>query len=151
MKNITLVALAAILLLATVLAFTGANAPAVAAEEAGPGNMYKPPVRTATITNTGVDTLTISPNLISLWDYNLVLSATQTSGTSNIIVVTQENNETTGTLWYETGRDTLSAASGGLLKRQFGTVRGVRHRFIATGVGTHVSAYRATLSYKQTN
>lgn len=149
MKNIILAALAAILLLATVLAFTGAKPEAVA--EDGPGTMYKPPVRTATITNTGRDTFTISPNLVSLWDYNLVLSCTQTSGTSNIIVVTQENNETTGTLWYETGRDTLSAASGGLLKRQFGTVRGVRHRFIATGVGAHVSVYRATLSYKQTN
>jgi len=140
-----------------VLAFVAALVAYTLPSEAGleaetnAGGIYKPAVRTATITNTGADTLLIPVNLISLWERNLVVSATQTSGTTNIIVVTQESNETTGNLWYEVARDTLSAASGGLLKRSSGTVKGVRQRFIATGVGTHVSAYRATLTYKRWN
>jgi hypothetical protein len=135
------VALAVLLLIAS----------APRAEDQSAGGIYKPAVKTATITNTGADTTLVPVNLISLWAYNWTASATQTSGTSNIIVVVQESNETTGNLWYEVGRDTLSAATGGLIKNGKGTVGGVRQRVIATGVGTHVSAYRLTGTYKRVN
>jgi hypothetical protein len=150
-RNIINPAAAATALFAFVALLFAFSAPQGAPDEQSAGGIYKPPVRTATITNTGADTLVVPVNLISLWAYNWTASATQTSGTSNIIVVVQESNETTGALWYEVGRDTLSAATGGLIKTGKGTVGGVRQRVIATGVGTHSSAYRLTGTYKRVN
>jgi len=120
-------------------------------EQQSAGTLYKPAVKTATITNTGADTTLVPVNLISLWSYNWTASATQTSGTTSIVVIVQESNETSGNLWYEISRDTVSAATGGLIKSQRGTATGVRQRVIATGVGTHVSAYRLSGTFKKIN
>ncbi|MBK6622905.1 MAG: hypothetical protein IPG32_19340 [Saprospirales bacterium] len=56
-----------------------------------------------------------------LWNYNYTLTATQLSGTTNIIAVLQENNYISGntTAWYEVERDTLVGA--GTLRLYGGT------------------------------
>ena len=148
-RNISkfLAAAGAIALAVLLFAFTRPNL----AEDQNVGGFYKPPVKTATITDTGADTTLVPVNLVSLWSYNWTASATQTSGTTAIVVVVQESNETTGNIWYEKARDTVSVAAGGLVKTGTGTVTGVRQRVIATGLGTHVSAYRLTGTFKKIN
>jgi hypothetical protein len=115
------------------------------------GTMYRPTVKTATITNTGADTTLIPSNLFSLWGYSYTGSLTQTSGTSSVVLIVEGSNETTGNVWFEVARDTLSAATGGLTKNLTGEVLCVRHRVRATGVGTHVSAYRLSSVFKKKN
>jgi hypothetical protein len=115
------------------------------------GTMYRPTVKTATITNTGADTTLIPSNLFSLWSYSYTGSLTQTSGTSSVILILEGSNETTGNVWFEVARDTISAATGGLTKNLTGEVLCVRHRVRATGVGTHVSAYRLSSVFKKKN
>jgi hypothetical protein len=115
------------------------------------GTMYRPAVKTATITNAGADTTLIPSNLFSLWTYSYTGSLTQTSGTSNVILILEGSNETTGNVWFEVARDTMSAATGGLTKNLTGEVLCVRHRVRAIGVGTHVSAYRLSSVFKKKN
>lgn len=106
-----------------------------------------------TITNAANDTLSLPVTLSSLWTYNYVLNATQASGTTSIIMIVQENNATTGSIWYESGRDTLAGA---------GTIRvnttdisthvlGSRQRVILDGSGTQVSPYSVTATFKMAN
>jgi hypothetical protein len=115
------------------------------------GAMYRPAVKTATITNAGADTTLIPSNLFSLWTYSYTGSLTQTSGTSSVILILEGSNETTGNVWFEVARDTMSAATGGLTKNLTGEVLCVRHRVRAIGVGTHVSAYRLSSVFKKKN
>lgn len=137
--------LVAIAFLASLLAFAAPQN----TESASP--MYRPAVKTATITNDGADTLTVPSNLFSLWSYSYTASATQTSGTTAIVVVVEGSNETTGNVWFEVDRDTVSAAAGGLTKNLTGEVLCVRHRVRATGIGTHVSPYRLSSVFKKKN
>jgi hypothetical protein len=116
-------------------------------------------VKTGTITDTGADTFAIVPNLASLWAYSYVVSATQTSGTTNITVRLQESNETTGNIWYEVERDTVKTGGQGLIVRLDGSkaaaggyVRGQRQRVILTGTtGTQVSPFHTTVVLKKAN
>ena len=126
-------------------------------EEQQASNIYRV-VTSDTITDTGADTFAIAPNLASLWAYNWVVSATQVSGTTNVIVRLQESNETTGNIWYEVERDTIITGGQGLIIRLDGRaapggafVRGQRQRAILTGVGTGVSAWRAAIVLKKAN
>ena len=106
-----------------------------------------------TITNAGNDTLSVPVTLSSLWTYNYVLNAAQTSGTTAIIAIVQENNATSGAVWYESGRDTLAGA--GTIRvntADIGThVLGSRQRVILDGSGTQVSPYTVTATYKKAN
>lgn len=104
-----------------------------------------------TITNAGNDTLTVPVNLISLWSYNWVVTATQTSGTTDIIAILQESNATSGAVWYEVERDTISGPG---TVRLFGDgtnnyVYGLRQRLILDGSGTQVSPFATKLTLKK--
>ena len=115
--------------------------------------VYTYPWPSDTITNTGADTLTVPTTLVSLWSYNYVITAANVSGTTSIIAVLQESNARTGTVWYEVERDTLAAAGtkrlhGGAINT-LGYVKGLRHRLILTGTGTHVSTYAANVTLKK--
>lgn len=145
LKNSFLIILAAVAVAIFALAFSAPQG------ENNVGTMYRPAVKTATITNTGADTTLIPSNLFSLWSYSYTASATQTSGTTAIVCIVEASNETTGNIWYEVARDTLSVAAGGLVKNLTGEVPGVRHRVRATGIGTHVSAYRLSSVFKKKN
>ena len=106
-----------------------------------------------TITNAGNDTLSIPVTLSSLWTYNYVLNATQTSGTTSIIAIVQENNSTSGSVWYEETRDTLTGAGTIRVKQNedIPLVLGSRQRLILDGGGTQVSPYTVTGTFKSTN
>lgn len=113
-----------------------------------------------TITNTAADTIAIPPTLISLWTYNTVINTTQVSGTTSVIAVLQESADGSGSIWYEVERDTV--ATNGTIRLhgapevaldvysdRLGYVKGVRQRYILTGVGTHVTAYRLSTVLKK--
>lgn len=106
-----------------------------------------------TITNAANDTLSLPVTLSSLWTYNYVLNATQASGTTSIICIVQENNATSGSIWYESARDTLTGA--GTIRvnsTDIGTyVLGSRQRVILDGSGTQVSPYSVTATFKMAN
>lgn len=121
-----------------------------------PPAIYQYTWTTDTITNTESDTLTGVTLYYDLWNYNFTNTATQLSGTTNLIHVLQENNYISGntTAWYEVERDTLAGA--GTLRLYGGTntapsyVKGVRQRVILTGVGTQSSRYTLKGTWKKT-
>lgn len=123
---------------------------------APPPQIYQYTWTADTITNTEADTLTGVTLYYDLWNYNYTLTATQLSGSTNIIAVLQENNYTTGntTAWYEVERDTLVGAGTLRLYGASNTapslVKGVRQRVIQTGVGTQSSRYTLKGTWKKT-
>jgi hypothetical protein len=126
-------------------------------EEQQASNIYRVVV-TDTIENTDADTFAITPNLASYWAYNWVVSATQVSGTTSIVVRLQESNETTGNIWYEVERDTVITGGQGLIVRLDGRnapgegiVKGQRQRAILTSIDTSVTAWRAAIVLKKAN
>lgn len=135
-----------------IAAFAAFLAIAFAGEEQTSGKVYRR-AWSGTITNAGNDTLSIPVTLSSLWTYNYVINAAQTSGTTAIIAIVQENNATSGAIWYESQRDTLAGAGTlRLYTQDIGThVLGSRQRVILDGSGTQVSPYTATGTFKMAN
>lgn len=148
--NILLFAIAATLAVFIGLAFSSTGA---AGEEQSASSKIYRRAWSDTITDAGNDTLTVPVTLSSLWTYNYVVNATQTSGTTAIIAILQENNATSGAIWYELERDTIAGAG---LVRLHGLdigsfVKGSRQRLILDGSGTQVSPYTVTLTSKMAN
>jgi hypothetical protein len=116
-------------------------------------NIYRYSWSADTLTNTANDTLLVPPNLVSLWTYNTVLTASNVSGTTDIILILQENNASTGAVWYEVERDTLNGAGSvrlhGGSQAALGYVKGVRQRYIVDGDNTQVSVYSMTTTLKK--
>ena len=145
-KILILIGLVAVILAG--LAFSASN------EDQAVQTLYRR-AWSGTITDAGNDTLTIPVSFTSFWAYNYVVDAAQTSGTTAIVVIVQENNASTGAIWYEVERDTIAGAG---LKRLHGlgvgtAIKGQRQRVILDGVAasTQVSPYTATLTAKKLN
>lgn len=100
-----------------------------------------------TITNTGADTITLTPNLFSYWKYNYTVFGNQLSGTIDFDVTIQESNLNGGGEWYTLATDSLATDAGTL--QLTGNVAGVKHRVIITGVGTQSSTYRFRATLKK--
>lgn len=109
-----------------------------------------------TISNTANDTLTISDIQNSNWQYNFTAACTEISGTTDLIFILQESNETSGTNWYELERDTIGATGisrlhGSSNSDGIGHVKGRRLRIIVDGDAgaTQSTSYNADLTLKK--
>lgn len=92
-----------------------------------------------TITDTGADTIALSPNLFSFWKYNHVIEGDQLTGTIVLYVKVQERNAPNSTIWYEIESDSITADLGVLQLN--GDNYGVNQRVIITGSGTQSTKY----------
>ncbi|MFZ7152196.1 MAG: hypothetical protein ACO1HP_00360 [Bacteroidota bacterium] len=124
---------------------------------APPPQIYQYTWTTDTLTDTEGDTLTGVTLYYDLWNYNYSCTATQLSGSTNIIHILQENNFTSGNTgsWYEVERDTLVGAG---TQRLYGgsnlypsLIKGVRQRVIVKGIGTQSSRYTLKGTFKKTS
>lgn len=114
---------------------------------------------TGSVTDTEADTLSVPANLVSIWQYNITADVTTSDSTeSNVVVILEENNQRTGGVWYELERDTVTINEAGLAAstRLYGgggegICRGHRQRLRVAGIGTQVSAYTVTTTYKRVN
>ena len=96
-------------------------------------------VASDTITDTGADTITLSPNLFSFWKYNYVVQGNELTGTIDLLVTVQERNTPNSSIWYTIATDTVLAD---LEVEVFtGDVYGTNQRVIITGSGTQSSEY----------
>lgn len=129
-----------------------ADVVATKAEEAPPPQIYQYTWTADTITNTESDTLTGVTLYYDLFNYNYTSTATQLSGTTNLIYVLQESNYGSGTEWYEVERDTLGAGVNRLhgADNEFSLTKGIRQRVIITGIGTQSSRYTLKGTWKKT-
>lgn len=131
-----------------------ADVVATKAEEAPPAQIYQYTWTTDTITDTEGDTLTGVTLYYDLFNYNYTSTATQLSGSTNLIYILQESNYGTGTEWYEVERDTLAAAGVMRLGQGgndlFSLTKGIRQRVIIKGIGTQSSRYTLKGTWKKT-
>lgn len=110
-----------------------------------PRNYFKVLASAGSIVNTEADTLTLSGLDMdkATYRYNYAITRTNVSGTTNVTVILQESNETSGTTnWY-----TVATASGTGATTTFIQAAqnyGPRHRIILTGAGTQSTTYRVT-------
>lgn len=97
-----------------------------------------------TITNTEVDTLTISTNFITNYEGFAGVVITNLSGTSSLTIVVDEGwVDAAGTLRWDLGQDTITTTSAAAtVGVDFGRLAGNRYRFRITGVGTQSTTYR---------
>lgn len=100
-----------------------------------------------TITNTGADTILLTPNLFSFFKSNHTLYADTVSGTLNIAFVVQESPSLTGDEWYNADSTSLTTVKGTV--SQTSDVYGLRRRIILTGTGTQVSTYTLRSIFKK--
>lgn len=89
-----------------------------------------------TLTDTALDTITLTNNLVSNWSYCWQVDVTRVSGTGNPILIVQESAGRTGDDWIEVGRDTITAT--GVYRITGDRVYGLRQRLIRDGEGTAV-------------
>lgn len=121
-------------------------------EEAPPPQIYQYTWTADTISDTESDTLTGVTLYYDLFNYNYTSTATQLSGTTNLVYVLQESNYGSGTEWYEVERDTLGAGVNRLhgADNEFSLTKGIRQRVIITGIGTQSSRYTLKGTWKKT-
>lgn len=92
-----------------------------------------------TITDTGLDTLTLSNIYASKWTYNWVTNVVRESGTGNPILILQESPVSSGDVWKEVSRDTITAT--GVYQLNGEIIYGRRQRLILDGEGTAVHSF----------
>lgn len=144
-----------LMMVALMLAIVNIAADVVApekAEEAPPPQIYQYTWTADTITNTESDTLTGVTLYYDLFNYNYTSTATQLSGTTNLVYVLQESNYGSGSEWYEVERDTSGA---GVIRlhgadNEFSLTKGIRQRVIITGIGNQSSRYTLKGTWKKT-
>lgn len=97
-----------------------------------------------TITNTEVDTLTISTNFITNYEGFVGVTITNLSGTSSLTIVVDEGwVDAAGTLRWDLGQDTITTtAAAGTTGVDIGRLAGNRYRIRITGAGVQSTTYR---------
>ena len=120
-------------------------------EAVNTGLAYSYPSQTgtqsATITDTGADTLSVPVNLLSDLSYSWYITGTELTGTIDLTVSLQESNQLSGnTDWVEVGTVTIDADE--TLKITGANTYGVRQRMLITGTGTQTATYAVTARFK---
>lgn len=120
---------------------------------ATPGTYYDKVWNLDTITNTEIDTLTLTgqlSTLVSAFQYNYAIKRTSISGTANVKVYLDESAQTTGTTnWYTIDSSSTTTATNATIRAAY--LYGKRHRLRVKGTGTQLTSYLIAANYKQTN